>query len=161
LYLKELMEERALRQRELQHLRQAAVLLDESTTYIRKLARTVAELAGEAAMLSSGKSEAVTTGLSNLLAKPEFSGRERMAGMGQMLDRADEILMKLRTQQFDEPTALIGRDCPFGEDCGSVFLTMKDGSLLGIVGPLRMNYPHSFALLRQAKRLLQDSDDNV
>jgi transcriptional regulator of heat shock response len=161
LYLQELMQERVLRQRELQHLRQAAVLLDESTTYIRRLAKTVAELAGEATMLSSGKSDAMTTGLSNLLAKPEFSGRERMAGMGLMLDRAGEILMKLRTQRYDEPTALIGQDCPFGEDCGSVFLTLADGSLIGIVGPLRMNYSHGFALLRQTKRLLDGSDTNV
>lgn len=160
-YLTELMQERALRQRELQHLRQAAMLLDESTTYIRRLARTVAEMAGEATMLSSGKNEAMTTGLSNLLAKPEFADRERMAGMGQMLDRADQILMKLRSQRFDEPTALIGRDCPFGDDCGSVFLTLADGSLLAIVGPLRMNYSRSFALLRQAKRLLGESDDTV
>lgn len=157
-YLTELMQERALRQRELQYLRQAAVLLDESTTYIRQLARTVAELAGEATMLSSGTNEAVTTGLSNLLAKPEFADRERMAGMGEMLDRSNEILMRLRTQRFEEPTALIGRDCPFGEDCGSVFLTLGDGSLLAIVGPLRMNYPRSFALLRQAKRLLGESE---
>ncbi|MEO5927432.1 MAG: hypothetical protein ABIO72_01895 [Patescibacteria group bacterium] len=161
LYLQELMQERALRQRELQHLRQAALLLDESTTYIRQLAKKVAELAGEATMLSSGTSDAMTSGLSNLLAKPEFSGRERMAGMGLMLDRADQILMKLRSQRFDEPTALIGQDCPFGEDCGSVFLTLADGSLIGIVGPLRMNYSHGFALLRQTKRLLDGFDTNV
>ena len=32
------------------------------------------------------------------------------------------------------------------------------GSLLAIVGPLRMNYSRSFALLRQAKRLLGGSE---
>jgi transcriptional regulator of heat shock response len=160
-YLKELMEERALRQREKQQLQQAAVMIQASANHVRRMARAVAELAGEATVHSAGDSEAVTTGLSKLLAKPEFAEHERVMGIGEALDRVDEIMSTLRTQQFNEPTALIGRDCPFGEDCGSVFLTLEDGTLLGILGPLRMNYPRSFALLRQAKRLLEDPDDTV
>ncbi|MFA5935240.1 MAG: hypothetical protein WC787_00065 [Patescibacteria group bacterium] len=160
-YLQELMQERSLRQRELQQLQQAALMISASANHVRQMARAVAELAGEAIIHSGQNQEASTTGLSNLLGKPEFAAHERVMGIGASLDRVDEIMTKLRAQQFDEPTALIGQDCPFGDDCGSVFLTLEDGTLLGIVGPLRMNYPRGFALLRQAKRLLEDSDKTV
>jgi len=160
-YLKELMEERGLRQRELQQLQQAAIMINASANHVRRMAKAVAELAGEAIVHSGNGEEVTTTGLSNLLAKPEFLEHDRVMGIGEALDRVDEIMTSLRTQHFEEPTALIGRDCPFGEDCGSVFLTLEDGTLLGILGPLRMNYPRGFALLRQAKRLLQDPDETV
>lgn len=160
-YLKELMEERSLRQREKQQLQQAAMMINASANHVRRMARAVAELAGEATVLSGQNDESTTSGLSHLLAKPEFAEHERIMGIGEALDRVDDIMLSLRTQRFEEPTALIGRDCPFGEDCGSVFLTLGDGTLLGIIGPLRMNYPRGFALLRQAKRLLEDSDSTL
>jgi transcriptional regulator of heat shock response len=160
-YLQELMQERALRQREKQQLQQAALMIQASANHVRRMAQTLAELAGEATIHSRNDSNAITTGLSKLLAKPEFAEHERVMGIGEALDHVDEIMTTLRHQQFSEPTALIGRDCPFGEDCGSVFLTLGDGTLLGILGPLRMNYPRSFALLRQAKRLLEEPPDEI
>lgn len=158
-YLTEIMQERELRQRESNNLRQAAVMLDQSADYVKSLARMVAELAKDAVVMSDRNSRAFSTGFSHLFSQPEFSDRERVVGLGQVLDHMEEILTQMRERSFTEPTALIGRDCPFGEECGSVFLTLNDGSLLGIVGPMRMDYPRGFALLRRAKELIQEDDN--
>ncbi len=155
-YLSELMRERTLRQRELRNLRQAALMLGESALHIKQLAKIVADLAQDAVVLADPRSTTVSTGLSHLLAQPEFSNRERVMNFGDVLDRMDEIVTELRQRTFDQPTALIGKDCPFGEECGSVFLTLRDGTLLGILGPMRMDYSRGFTLLRTTKDFIDE-----
>ncbi len=156
LYLSELMQERALHRRDMQNLQRAALLLSESAQHIRRLARMVAELSQDAVVLADPTRDAYSTGFSNLLSQPEFSSRERVVGIGSVLDRMDEILGGMRERRFEEPTALIGRDCPFGEDCGSIFLSLKDGTLLGLLGPMRMDYARGFTLLRAARDVLDE-----
>lgn len=158
-YLTELMQERALRQREMQNLQAAALMLNESANHVKRLARAVADLAQDAVVLANPASPSFSTGLSHLFSQPEFSDRERVVGLGEVLDRMEEIMGRLRNRHFNEPTALIGRDCPFGDECGSVFLTLNDGTLLGILGPMRMDYQRGFALLRTTKELTRDEDD--
>lgn len=155
-YLSELMRERSLRQRELRNLRQAALMLGESALHIKQLAKIVADLAQDAVVLADPRSTTVSTGLSHLLAQPEFSNRERVMNFGDVLDRMDEIVTELRQRTFEQPTALIGKDCPFGEECGSVFLTLRDGTLLGILGPMRMDYSRGFTLLRTTKDFIDE-----
>lgn len=158
-YLSELMKERALHRRELQNLQAAVAMLGESGIQVRRLAKIVAELANDAVVFADPQSQSFSTGLTHLFSQPEFSDHERVLGLGEVLDRMDEIMTELRGRHFQEPTALIGRDCPFGQECGSVFLTLNDGTLLGILGPMRMDYSQGFALLRTAKELINDDDD--
>ncbi len=155
-YLNELMQERTLRQRELHRLQQATTRLSESADQLKHVARALAELARDAVICSDPRSQAYSTGLSNILAQPEFSARERVLSLGESLDRMDDIMKALRDQSFTEPTALIGKDCPFGDECGSVFLTLKDGTLVGLLGPIRMNYSRGFTLLRAMNDLLDE-----
>jgi transcriptional regulator of heat shock response len=149
-YLEELMEEPVLHQQSVERL--AALAQADN---LRQLAAMMAEMA-EDAVVFAGESHAFSTGLAHLFAQPEFRDHEQIITVGAALDRMDEILTQLRSQTFDEPTALIGRDCPFGPGCGAVFLTVREGSLLGVLGPLRMDYGHGFALLRRLKLMMND-----
>lgn len=159
-YLTELMEERRLRQREQRDLQRAALMLDAHASNVKRLAKSMSDMAQDAVVMSRQNADAFSTGIAHLLSQPEFAERDTLMGLGDVLDRMDEIMTGLRSQRFDEPTALIGQDCPFGEGCGSVFLTLDDGMLLGILGPLRMNYRQGFALLRSAKELMDDGSNN-
>lgn len=158
MYLDELMEARGLRRRELQEMRRVAMELERSAHLMRRVALAVANLTRDAVVFADRDERTYATGLSNLFAQPEFADRDQLMRLGSALDRMDEIVRRMTAIRFDEPTALIGRDCPFDRSCGSVFVTMPDGSLFGILGPLRMDYPRGIALLRAAKRFAEDNE---
>ncbi|MBU1033045.1 MAG: hypothetical protein ABII13_02360 [Patescibacteria group bacterium] len=151
-YLKELMEERAPKHGEFKKFEEAHMSSDQSTTQMRQLAKLVADMT-EHAVVVAKHSDIFSAGLTHLLSQPEFANHERLVGLGQVFDRMDEIVESMLFQDFAEPTALIGGDCPFGEDCGSIVLKLSDGTLIGVLGPIRMDYPRGFALLRAAKEL--------
>lgn len=153
-YLKELMEEYALRQQELQNLQRAAQAVRESTQRLKRLARIVSDMTDDSMVLAGHEAEAFSFGLSHLLTQPELSDREQVLSLGEALDRMEEVIHQLRRRHYATPTALIGQECPFGEDWSTVILTLDDGTLLGLLGPLRMNYSRSYALLKSARDLI-------
>lgn len=152
-YLDELMQEPLLRERQLDRL--AATLASEEAD-LRRIAAAVADLAEDAAVFVH-EAQTFSVGLAHLFAQPEFRDHERIVTIGSALDRMDEILTRMGSQTFDEPTALIGRECPFGREYGAVVVTARDGMILGLLGPLRMDYGRSFALLRRIQTLMNDS----
>jgi transcriptional regulator of heat shock response len=157
-YLQELMKERALQRQEMERLRRAASDSHFSSDELRFVAKTLSDFVQDALVVVNRHSETHATGLSRVLSQPEFADRERVTRFSDMFDRVDETLEELREMPMGEPTALIGKDCPFGEDCGSVFLQCHDGTLLGFFGSIRMDYPRHFALMRTAQRLLTDDE---
>jgi transcriptional regulator of heat shock response len=106
----------------------------------KQAAKTCAELTGLAVFLGSGTSDTYYTGLSQLFSQPEFRDWSRVISMSSILDRLDHQLNQLRSKQYDVPTILIGDACPFGNASSSIMLTLPNATLLGVLGPLRMDY---------------------
>jgi len=157
-YLEEIMKKVELRRRELADMERAAMELEQKADVMRRMAKAVADLTRDAVVIADRDMRSYAFGFSNLFGQPEFSTRDQLVHLGRVLDTMDEIVDRVMSRRFEEPTPLIGRDCPFGEECGSVFLTMHDGSLFGILGPLRMDYQRGIALLRTVKRLTSSND---
>ncbi|MFZ2804447.1 MAG: hypothetical protein WA001_04445 [Patescibacteria group bacterium] len=154
LYVEEIMQRRPLAKRELTDLKNAAESQAEAPRKVKAVAKMSAELAESAVVVGLGDADTFYTGLSHLFSQPEFRDWQRMVDLGQILDRLDDVLLRVRQQQFLVPTVLIGADCPFGNACSSLMLTARDGTLFGLLGPLRMDYVHGIALLDAAKELL-------
>ncbi len=150
-YISDLMQERALRQRERKEL-------SEASNEAGRLARMMAEL-GRVVVILDRDARFFTTGLSQVFAKPEFKDWNMLVSFGEMLDRADDLVHTVDDRDFSVPTALIGQDCPFGEECGAVLIRLHDGTLIGLLGPMRMDYRQSFALLKMAQELTNDDND--
>lgn len=112
----------------------------------RQLAKTIAALSGLTVVVGFGDTQTFYTGLSQLCVQPEFRNWQRVASLMEVLDRLDETLLDLRRRSYDEPQILIGRACPFGAACGIVVGSFDDG-MIGILGPLRMDYQHAFSLM--------------
>ncbi|MFH1078449.1 MAG: hypothetical protein V1745_04205 [Patescibacteria group bacterium] len=159
IYLDELMDAYDLRRTEVLEMQHAATELERKADALRSMARAMSEMTRDAVIYADRDMHAYAAGIAHLIAQPEFLDRGQLLHLGETLDRMDETLDKLASMRFDEPTPLIGSDCPFGEGCGSVFLTMHDGSLFGILGPMRMDYQRGIALLKAAKRLAGENDD--
>ena len=51
---------------------------------------------------------------------------------------------------------LIGSDNPFGQECGVVLSELDDGVVIGILGPMRMDYGQNMGLVKYIKYLLEE-----
>jgi heat-inducible transcriptional repressor len=114
---------------------------------MKSFAKACVRIVGTAALVGSRRSDTYYTGLSELFAQPEFQDWTRVISIGSVLDDLDGRLNRLRSEDFRTPVIRLGRDCPFGNACGSVMLTIPDSGLLVILGPMRMPY-------RKAKHVL-------
>ncbi|MHB8831435.1 MAG: hypothetical protein ACYC44_04980 [Patescibacteria group bacterium] len=155
-YLQNLIKPKALTKKETSDLSEAAKFDKEENRRLKALAKAMAELAENATVIGIGNMDSYYTGLSNLFGQPEFKDWNRIVSMSDILDRLDEVLGKLRHVRFDEPTTLIGSECPFGAMCGSVLLTAPQGCLIGILGPMRMDYSQAIALMKRMQQLLTE-----
>ncbi len=127
---------------------------------VRRLARALSELTGNVVVLSSAPERSYATGISLLLAMPEFHDPEMVMHLGKMLDRREKWLTALRKQLGNEIAILLGEDSPFGKEMAAMTLVFKQETgerlLMSIIGPMRMNYEHNLAMLREAQQLMEE-----
>jgi heat-inducible transcriptional repressor len=131
-------------------------LKDAATTdghRVKAVARELADLSGLAVIAALHESDTYYTGLSQLFAQSEFKNWQRVVSLTELLDHLDDTLGSLRHQQFTTPQIFLGKECPFGPACGAVVVTSSHG-LVGILGPLRMDYQDAFSNLISALEAL-------
>jgi heat-inducible transcriptional repressor len=113
---------------------------------LKALAKTLAELSELAVVAALGEADTYYTGLSHLFSQPEFRDWQRVVSLTEVLDRLDGALLQVRTVRLDDPRVLLGSDCPFGQAAGAVLLSV-DSSMIGVLGPLRMDYQAVYRLM--------------
>lgn len=123
---------------------QAATL--EGDRKIKLVAREVADSLGLAAIVALHEADTYYTGLSQLFAQPEFRHWQRVVSMTELLDHLDQTLGSLRRTNFEQPQWFIGKDCPFGP-ASSVIVASSPQGLIGILGPIRMDYQDALSHL--------------
>lgn len=128
----------------------------------KELSQMMAELTGELAIMAFDKNNFYYTGFSRLFSQPEFSRPgEEMSGLGQIVDRLDNIVGQIFDQVADEPQVLLGRENPFGDFCSTILTRLelpsqKEGVVFGLLGPLRMDYERNIGLINYVKRFLNN-----
>lgn len=126
---------------------------------LAQVGHAVVQASGEAVMLATNRPWSTTIGLANLLRKPEFQSGTAILSLAESLERFDAAFKDMLGSATDEVTVLLGNDNPLGNDLASVVVksTLGNGveGVLGIVGPLRMDYNRNIALLTQAKKVLE------
>jgi transcriptional regulator of heat shock response len=135
---------------------------------MRHLAKTLAELAQESVVLAPAPNETYYTGLSNLFAQPEFAEVNMVQAMSRVIDSFDEIVRKMYDHLENDVEVLVGRDSPFGHDCGVVIVKYQfphqPHGLIGILGPLRQDYNEHVAMLKftaeELNRMTNDKSDH-
>ena len=125
---------------------------------IKQLAKKLAELADSTVFIAFSPNDFYYTGLSNLFAQPEFSEHEVIYSVSKVIDHFDRVLTKL-FDSVDDTDILIGSDNPFATDCSAVvtrYVTGARSGLLGILGPVRMDYQQNYELVRFGQILIKD-----
>jgi heat-inducible transcriptional repressor len=120
-------------------------------------ALTLAEMTGNLGVVSfSGN--IYSHGLSNLFKQPEFFSISNVLGVVDIFDRLHELIREIPDPV--DTTVYIGSESPIGKSSGcSVVISgfMRDnarGSLV-VLGPTRMFYPRTIAVIDEVKELLE------
>ncbi len=127
---------------------------------IKDLVKKMADCSQSLSFAAFSKNVFYYTGLTNLLIQPEFKEHPAVYNLSQIIDHLDEILEK----NFDflgqkkEIEILIGKKNPFGDFCGAVLSRFKIGpkqeGLIGILGPIRMDYQRNFTFVKTVRELI-------
>lgn len=121
----------------------------------KQTAKAIAELASGAVFWAFHKNDLYHTGLANLFAQPEFSRVDAVCDVSSVIDRLEEIIDSLFEELAVGEHVFVGSDNPFGNFLGTVLVKYKHNNksgILGILGPMRMDYSHNLALVNFIKK---------
>ncbi len=143
---------RSLKESELKALEKSFNITENS---FRQTAKVIAELADSAVFWAFHKNDLYYTGLSNLFSQPEFKQATVVCDVSGIIDRLEEIIDEIFEDLEEGEQVLIGDDNPFGNFLSTVLIKYKHNNshgLLGILGPMRMNYERNLALVEFIKK---------
>jgi transcriptional regulator of heat shock response len=123
------------------------------------VAKALAELSNETVLAAFEPRDVYYTGLSNLFGKPEFRQLTLVASMSRMLDHLDEVMEQVFPKVEDDVGIWIGSQNPFGAECGLLIARVPIGDaygILGVLGPMRMDYDADAGLLDAAIEKLKN-----
>ncbi len=122
---------------------------DRDEKYIKNTAKEMARISGNTIFWASDKDNSFYTGLSNLVAQPEFAQSDLMQHISLMMDRVDEIIDDIFDDMEFDTKVLLGSENPFGDSCSTILVKYKVNGkegLFGILGPMRMDYEKNLGL---------------
>ncbi|MBI4280573.1 hypothetical protein HY628_00065 [Candidatus Uhrbacteria bacterium] len=127
---------------------------------LKTIAQRLAEETGEVALIGFG-SRTISSGLANLFAQPEFQDYGSAMRFFKMLDQVDEVMHNLEARLQDEYAVYLGSENPFGQHCGMVLVRIRQRpageGILGLVGPVRMDYEHHLAVLETIRDVIEET----
>lgn len=125
---------------------------------VKAVAKQLAEGTGTAVFVGFRPRHVYYTGLSLLFAQPEFQELGRIARFSEIIDRLDDVVERVFPKVDTKVTVWLGRDNPFGGLCATVVTRYGAGAhvgVIGLLGPLRMDYERNWQLLTAAQHLLE------
>jgi len=155
-YLEHLLQSKKISSSHERLIMEARDAASEEEQRIKQTAKKIAELSGEAVVIGFTPHDVYYTGLTNIFSKPEFASPDQIITISSVIDHLDEVMMRIGAVIDQDITVLLGSDNPFGEACGSVLSTAQFGrhkSIIGILGPMRMDYARNIAFIKHIKQL--------
>lgn len=126
---------------------------------IKETAKGVAALADNMVFASFDKNDFYYTGLSNLFSQPEFIQQELVYNLSCVIDHLDGALSQMFDKVDKDIDILIGQSNPFGADCSALVASYNHNrkkGLIGVLGPMRMNYKLNFGLIKYAQNFINN-----
>ncbi len=140
-------------------MRQAIKSSIDTQAAMKSVAKQLSKLSGETAIVAMDPRWSYYVGVSNLFHKPDFHSLELAQSLSDMIDGFDEVLQSIRPSIQDEPQVFIGSRNPFSPLMATIVVRTDLGGqlgLLGLMGPLRMDYGRNLALVERAKKVIDE-----
>lgn len=116
---------------------------------IKDLAKVLVAISNNAVVAAFSPNNFYYTGLSSLFAQPEFKNLNLVQDISQIIDKLDNIVNRI-FKEIDQTIVFIGSDNPFGDGCSVIlgkWRYKKNNGLMGILGPMRMDYEKNLGLI--------------
>ena len=137
------------------------VLIKKEEINFKQAAKLMAKISGNAIFWAFHKHNLYYTGVSNLLHQPEFSQADMFYDISGLIDRLDEIIGSIFNDLKFGPQIMLGSKNPFSEHCSVVVSKYRLGDdigLIGVLGPMRMNYEKNLALVKFINDILIEKE---
>lgn len=125
---------------------------------VKSIAKRLTEISGETAIVAFDPNWSFFTGMSNLMQKPEF--HDSVPALAELVDQFDAVVSDMFDRVSHEPQVFIGSHNPFGDQMTTIIVRYDfpntSGGILGLVGPMRMDYARNLALLEAAKKIINE-----
>lgn len=125
---------------------------------VKSIAKRLMEVSGETAIVAFDPNWSFYTGVSNLMQKPEF--HDSVPALAELVDQFDAVVSDMFDRVSHEPQVFIGSHNPFGDQMTTIIVRYDfpntAGGILGLVGPMRMDYARNLALLEAAKKIINE-----
>jgi len=123
----------------------------------KELAKGVAEFSQGAVFVAFSPNDFYYTGLSNLFSQPEFAEQRLIYNLSRVIDHLDLVLGKIFGQIGSDIKIAVGKNNPIAHDCSAVitkYQVKNQQGILGILGPMRMDYQNNFSLIKYSQELI-------
>lgn len=125
---------------------------------VKSIAKRLMEVSGESAIVAFDPNWSFYTGVSNLMQKPEF--HDSVPALAELVDQFDAVVSDMFDRVSHEPQVFIGSHNPFGDQMTTIIVRYDfpntAGGILGLVGPMRMDYARNIALLEAATKIINE-----
>ncbi len=135
------------------------ILKEKHENSFKEAAKELSQISGNTVFWAFHRHNLYYTGISNLFQQPEFRELDLIYNMSAVIDRFDEVVDNIFEEMSEGTQILIGSDNPFGEFCGTILTKYKLSDkigLLGILGPMRMNYEKNLALVKYINEVISN-----
>lgn len=122
---------------------------------IKEAAKTLADLCEEVIIIGFTSNDLYYTGLSHLFQKPEFHDVNMVVHLTDVLDHFEDAMAQM-FPRIDGAKIFIGSEHPFHPQCSFLAARFAPQSVIGILGPMRMDYNHHLSLLTFLTKALAD-----
>ncbi len=126
---------------------------------IRQAVKGLADVTGNFGFATIGD-QIYSCGLTNLFNQPDFSDREEIIALSNLIDNLEPWLRE--TQPNKSVSVFIGSENPIGKQSGASLIISKFNSpyshrsYIGVIGSTRQSYPRVMSLVEQTGYLLED-----
>ena len=135
------------------------MLLKKDEENFKQAAKAMAKACDCAVFWAFHKHNLYYTGISNLLHQPEFAETGLIYDISEVIDRVDEIIGQIFNELKFGPQIMLGSKNPFSQHCSAVITKYRladNIGLVGILGPVRMNYEKNLALIKFFNNILME-----
>lgn len=127
------------------------ILVDFSQENLKKTAKYIAKISNQAVFWAFHKNSLYYTGIFNLFQQVEFNNQAVIPDVSLVIDRMEDVIGDVFESISFGPKIFVGQENPFGP----IFSTLtfkydqkKTTGLMGILGPMRMNYEKNLGILK-------------
>jgi len=130
----------------------------EDREKLKNMAKAIADLSKQGVVVTFSECDSYYTGISNIFAQPEFHNIDLVVNLSAVIDKLESRIVKLLDPDRKEPEIYIGGKNPISEDCALIVFNFEIGKfkgIIGLLGPMRMDYQKSYTLIKESIKLLK------